>query len=135
MSLLIFAASCASGEEPPPPQKGSLKIINQSQYVLQEIRIHPSISYLETAKQWPEPLAIESSYVFHALGPWYVTVFREKYRDGPLIAISTADAIELKSKTGLQLQVFDESFRLMPSDWIPTSTMSATSASSLSDGI
>lgn len=130
----IFMAS-GCGEDSPSPNasvRGSLLIVNASQYQLQELRMHKSNIYLESTNVLLEPMEIGSDYVFHGLGNWNVTVYREKFSQGPLIAVSTGNHVVMESRIGQKLTVFDESFRLAPSDWLSQDFIGASSRS-LSD--
>ena len=131
--VTIFIAS-GCGEASPSPNslvRGSLLIVNASQYQLQELRMHRSNAYLDTENVLLKPMEIGSDYIFHGLGNWNVTVYREKFSQGPLIAISTGNHVAMESEKGQKLTVFDESFRLAPSEWLSENRV-RTSSKSLS---
>jgi hypothetical protein len=131
LCLLASAWACG-GDTPSPPEEGSLLIINRSQYTLEELRIHEEVSYLKSNNVLTKSMAVGENYVFHGAGWWNVTVFREKFNDGPLIAVTTANPIEMLGRQGQELQVFDESFRLSVSEWVQSSTMTMTASTSTS---
>jgi len=128
----LASASACSGDTKPPPEDGSLLVINRSQYTLEELRFHEDLSYLKSNNVLTEFMAIGENHVFHGAGWWNLTVFREKFNDGPLIAITTANPIEMLGRQGQELQVFDESFRLSVSEWIQSSTVTMTASTSTS---
>lgn len=117
---LLSLVACADEVSDPVIRQGSLRIINQSQYQVQELRIHKIESYLGAANVLVMPMAVDEEHLFFDVGERYVTVFREKFRDGPLIAITTASPINLISGQGARLQIFDESFRVSDDEWIPS---------------
>jgi len=114
----VSVMACAEAAEEPAIQNSSFRIVNQSQYQIRELRLHTTESYLDSPNLLSEPLEISEEYIFYGIGEWYVTVFREKYRDGPLIAISTANPVDLMSGQGIRLLVFDESFRTSEDEWL-----------------
>ena len=114
----VSIMACAEATDEPVIQNSSFRIVNQSQYQIRELRLHTNESYLDSRNVLVEPLEIDEEYIFYGVGEWYVTVFREKYRDGPLIAISTANPIDLMSGQGIKLLVFDESFRTAEDEWL-----------------
>ncbi|MBK8011836.1 MAG: hypothetical protein IPK13_10835 [Deltaproteobacteria bacterium] len=94
-----------------------LAIENQSQYELIELRVHSGIRYLETENLLASPLRPGDVRPLYGSGEFYVTVYRERYRLGPVYAFTTAYPIHLLDDTGYRLAVFDESFRLDEIPW------------------
>jgi hypothetical protein len=117
--LALAAVRCGGGPGPNPPGPASLTIQNDSQYVLAEVRAHEAPSYGDVANVLESPLEIGESILLHVSGQWRVTVFRERFSGGPLVALTTASVLELSDSTGYELIVFDESFRLSAAEWIP----------------
>jgi hypothetical protein len=119
-ALLAFFAACG-GDGPPGTPKGraSLIIENDSQYVIEDVRVHLTEDYLSTPSLLLAPLSLRATILRHGSGSMYVSVMREKYSGGPMIALTTIDPIELLDGTGYRLIVFDESFRLKGDVYIP----------------
>ncbi len=117
--LICTQLACADGT-PPRPDLGifrgpaSVVVINRSQFELQELRIHQGSNYLEHPNLLDAPLQINEELVFYEVDSWYLTVIRERYKNGPVLAYSLADPIELITQKGYTLEIFDESFRLSP---------------------
>lgn len=125
-SLVAVAILAACGDDggppiPSDPRPASVIVENQSQYELQELRIHsePVSGYMKTQNRLESPMAIEGAFLFHERGDWYVTVFRERNRGGPMLALTTGEPISLTNASGYKLLVFDDSFRLAPSEYVP----------------
>ena len=95
----------ADGEAP-------LEIDNDSQYTLVEVRLHEPADYLAAPNAIAAPLPTGDSVQLSALGTRYVTVFRERYQGGPLLALTMATPIDLEAGHRYRLVVYDESFRL-----------------------
>ncbi|MCK6545014.1 hypothetical protein L6R52_04045 [Myxococcota bacterium] len=111
---LVGLAACA-GDSPGPPPTGpipSVLIVNRSQYSIEELRIHRSADYLPSENLMPDGLEIDEEVLFYGLGEHWVTVIREKYQDGPMIAFTMARPMALYRGKGYKLSVFDEAFRL-----------------------
>ena len=138
ISAVILLASClgaACEDRGPGPlpkiELASLVIENQSQYDLLELRVHGPESYRDASNvlqdKLQESLAVGETFVFHGLGARYVTVFRERNRGGPVVAISTTSPVSLAPNTGYGLLVFDESFRVERRPWIAPVATTTTS--------
>lgn len=110
----VVLAACGSNAPGivPPGKNASVVIENESQYALRELRLHPRPPFLESTSVLKEAMGIRSSIVFYGSGSWYVTVFREKYKDGPVLAFTTSRAVVLERGHGYRLLVFDDSFRM-----------------------
>ena len=126
--LAVMLLSCG-GDIPRIPTivilPASLVIENRSQYEIQELRLHQQLEYEDAENVLDEPFVVGEKHVFHGLGSWNVTVFREKNRGGPVIAVSTLEPVALKPNEGYGLLVFDESFRVESRPWMAeTSTAS-----------
>lgn len=147
---LAGAAACADGGVDPPPVGPipSVLIVNRSQYPIEELRIHPGPDYLASENLLPGGLALEEEVLFYGLGEHWLTIIREKYQDGPMIAFTMARPIALSRGQGYKLSIFDEAFRIegagyvdpkktaLPilGDPIGTSTTSTTTATSTTSG-
>jgi hypothetical protein len=107
----LLAVSC--GPEPPPPDPlfGRLIILNRSQYVLDEVRVHVGGDYSK-ATNITDSLLIDESYTHNTFGELHVTVFREKYQGGPRVALTTAVPVTVGDGQDVHLTVFDEVFRV-----------------------
>jgi len=99
--------------------RGSVMIENQTQYLLTEIRIHEAASHLNAPNRLALPMEIGGELLFHGIGEYYVTVFREKHTLGPLIAFTTATPIDIAPGSGYRLLVFDQAFRLLDDELDP----------------
>ena len=116
-----LVASCGERRDPGPVdvrQPASLVVENRSQFDLLELRIHESMEYVDAQDILQDALPIGGQYVFHGSGSRYVTVFRERNRGGPIIAVSTISPLNLSPETGYGLLVFDDSFRVEAREWI-----------------
>jgi hypothetical protein len=119
--LLTLLTACSGTENTHPPGAGpaSLLIMNESQFDLLEVRKTLSAEYQGASNLADGPLPVNSSFVSHGSGAWWVTVFRIRYQGGPVVALTTTEPLELTDGTGYELIVFDESFRLEWSDYVP----------------
>lgn len=104
-----------TGDTGTPP---SLIVRNESQFVLLELKTHPTSDHtgavnlldaLNAGKPLPQTGQVE--IVAFASG-LYVTVVREQVLNGPKIAITTGVGVQLAGDSQTLL-VFDESFRLL----------------------
>lgn len=109
---LSLAATACAAEAPPRGKIPSMLIVNDSQYQLVELRIHRSADYSTTPNMVTSAIDLSAELVYYGEGTHWVTVFREKYAMGPILAFTTATPIELMRQRGYRLHVFDESFRL-----------------------
>lgn len=120
---LLFIGCAAAPPPPPPPPAGSVLIENQSQFDLLELRIHRGLDYAQTSNLLSSAMAVDDAVVFYGTGTFWITVFRETFRGGPIVALTTSAPVELEAERGYQLIVFDQSFRLSNRAWItPGST-------------
>ncbi len=120
---LVFIGCAEARPPPPPPPAASMLIENQSQFDLLELRIHRELDYAQTANLLSNAMAVDDAVVFYGTGQLWVTVFRETFRGGPIVALTTSAPVELEAQRGYQLIVFDQSFRLSNRGWItPGST-------------
>ncbi len=114
---LVTAAACGGTTDPPdPPQRGRLAVVNRSQYELDELRVHADSDYDRAANRLERALPIEGRHVVEIGGDVHVTIFRVKYEGGPMIALTTAEAIDVGPGETRELTVFDEVFRLKTND-------------------
>ena len=90
-----------------------LKIDNQSQYALQQVRLHEGEAYSDADNILAAPLPAGHGATVEDGGQYYVTVFREENRGGKMLAFTTARPINLGPGGQYKLIVFDESFRLI----------------------
>lgn len=119
LTASLLGACAADGPPPDPPGPlPSVIIENQSQYTLLELRIHDEADYLESPNMIADPLALDDHVFFYGAGNVWVTVFREKYAMGPILAFTTASPISLYRGKGYRLIVFDESFRLLSEPYV-----------------
>lgn len=90
----------------------ALVIENLGQYPLREVRLHGEAGYLDSPNLLAAPLPPgEQIELSAAPGRIHVTVFRDKVTDGPVLALTTAYAVELV-RGRYVLEVFDHEFRL-----------------------
>ena len=115
--LLAFVACSDDMSTRPSDLPASVVVHNRSQYILHELRFHRSLPYLTARNVLEADLGIEGIYLFHGRGDWYVTVYREKYKDGPILAFTMAEPMRLSAGMGYRLDVFDESFRMEPDQY------------------
>jgi hypothetical protein len=108
--LALSAPACGEGSSPAPPDK--LLVENASQYVVLELRLHDAESYLGAPSVLRAPLPIGGTVTTTLAGDVFVTVFREHYRLGPTIALTTAARLSPERAHGRRLLVLDELFRL-----------------------
>ncbi|MCC7384913.1 MAG: hypothetical protein IT384_23900 [Deltaproteobacteria bacterium] len=127
---LLLAAACGDSSSPIPGERpASLRLINKSQFFLAELRLHDDLEYGTAANRMPEGMTIDQELLLHLQGAWYVTVFRERYRDGPTIALTTGEPIALAPERGYSLTIFDESFRLSDDRYVPPPPAPGTTTS------
>jgi hypothetical protein len=118
--LAALGGGCGDvGPPPPGPGPASLRVENQSQFILQELRIHTGASYADAPNLLDQGMPIGASMLRHGSGSFFVTVFRERFLGGPVLALTTGTPIELFDGQGYQLLVFDESFRLNDAPYVP----------------
>ena len=132
-ALCVALGACAADAPAMPAAPSSVVIENQSQYVLDEVRVHADEDYTQAPNLAKEGgLQVGDTVVFHASQPRYVTVFRVRNRGGPTIAITTDTPLPLEGGSGHRLLVFDDSFRVEESTFIsePTTQNVGTSTSS-----
>lgn len=112
--LVLALAACGGVDPGPPPRRepARMLVVNRSQYVLEELKIHPALSYAGAPNLLVAPLAIDGTFIHDGSGSWYVTVVREKYQGGPLLAFTTGYPVDLLDDSGYRLEVLDTSFRL-----------------------
>lgn len=114
---LVTAAACGDTTDPPdPPARGRLAVVNQSQYELDQLRVHADLDYGAATNQLVAALPIDGRHVVEVGGDVHVTIFRVKYEGGPTIALTTAEPIDVPSGETRELTVFDEVFRLKTND-------------------
>jgi hypothetical protein len=118
LASMLLAACGAEGTH---VQGGpaSLLIMNESQFDLLEVRKTTGANYQGAANLAGGTLPVNASFVSHGSGDWWVTVLRIRYEGGPIVALTTKEPLELEDGNGYELIVFDESFRLEPSDLVP----------------
>ena len=75
--IFVVFLGCADAQQDPTATRGSLRIVNQSQYQISELRLHKTESYLDASNVLPEPMEIDGEYIFYDIGEWYITVFHE----------------------------------------------------------
>src|SRR5436305_1959565 len=113
----LVLAACGSGA---PIGKGaipSLTIENQSNFILQELRIHHDPDFMSVKNVFPGgPMKINASFVFYVEGDWYVTSIHPLVAGDKPIAYTTLAPISMGRGFGYELIVFDQSFRLKQLD-------------------
>lgn len=96
----------------PPPL--SLTVRNESQFVILELKVHETTDYDASADELSGELLFERQQM--VIDPFpagsYVTIIRDQVENGPRLAVTTASGIEI-DRSGYELLVFDESFRLL----------------------
>jgi hypothetical protein len=107
---LLVGACGAAGVEPPPPDR--LLVENASQYVVLELRLHASEGYVDAPSLLRAPLELGGTITTTLAEDVFITVFREHYRLGPTIALTTAERLSPARAHGRRLLVLDELFRL-----------------------
>lgn len=110
--LALGVAACGEGQRPEPPPPDRLLVENASQYVVLELRLHNVDSYVGAPSILREPLPIGGTVTATLAEDVFVTVFREHYRLGPTIALTTAERLSPERALGRRLLVLDELFRL-----------------------
>jgi hypothetical protein len=115
-TILLLAALSGCGEVTPPPYPGPylVDLENQSQFELQELRVHGNSDDREASNLLSAPLAPESRTSTVLDGLYYVTVFRERARGARTIAVTSESPFAIEGADWFELIVFDESFRLLP---------------------
>ncbi|MBI2061351.1 MAG: hypothetical protein HYT87_16555 [Nitrospirae bacterium] len=102
---------CKLIEPPPPPPEMILS--NESQFALDELRIHPSANYRESPNVLAEPFVIGQSMKRVWRDSMNVTIIRLKVEYGARVAMTTPSPINGQPEaTAHQLKIFDEAFRL-----------------------
>lgn len=100
-----------SGPLSPPP---SLTVSNESQFVILELKVHETSDYDASADELGGESLFERQKI--VIDPFltgsYVTVIRDQVENGPRLAVTTAAGIEI-DRSGYELLVFDDSFRLL----------------------
>lgn len=124
--LALLAACGASDPLPPPSGPAMVVIENESQYLLEELRFHGSSDYRSQPNALEGPLAVGATGVFYRSGTTFVTVFREKFRGGDLLALTTESPVALEGDRGYRVKVFDLSFRVLPETYVPPPTTTST---------
>ncbi len=115
---LLGLTACAEGGPPTVTLAASVVIVNESQYTLEELRVHRTPDYRSADNVLTSGLGIDEDILFYGDGEWYLTVLRERYHLGPILAFTTAQPIDLERERGYRLTVFDESFRLEDDTWL-----------------
>jgi hypothetical protein len=95
------------------PHTVILVIWNSTQRPLEEIRTHPAASYADAGNLLRTPLADDGRFDIEFWSGSRVTVMRRNVDGGKLIAFTTAHGL-VTPTDGFTLEVFQESFRLLP---------------------
>lgn len=85
--------------------------INDSQYLLRQVRFHSGPEYVDAIDDMFESVEIGADFSVRGTGSWYVTFIRERNPGGPEIAYTTARPIDLVANKTYALTIFDTSFR------------------------
>jgi hypothetical protein len=117
---MLFLGACGADHSQYQSGPASLLIMNESQFDLLEVRKTESANYQDAANLAGGTLAVNASFVSHGSGEWWVTVLRIHYEGGPIVALTTQEPLELEDGDGYELIVFDQSFRLEPSTYVPS---------------
>ncbi len=125
VTAALALAGC--GAEPGIPLPAFVVIENASQYALEELRFHEVVQYDEAPNALAAPMAVGAVDARHMFGPTYVTVFREKYRGGEILALTTQQALTLENGTGYRVKVFDTAFRVVDEPYVQPAMTSSTS--------
>lgn len=111
--VLLFAGLCCCSADKivNVPTSYDLVISNKSQFELHHIYVYaPGKHYKEGESLIDAPLAVDGSITLNKeKGSYKVTVTRLKNKDGPLLAYTTPEPIDLASDS--LLEYFDEQFR------------------------
>lgn len=124
--VLAFAA-CGASPDPPVTQTPLVVVENASQYVLEELRFHPLVEYGDATNALAEPMPVGASNQRYMAGSTFVTVFREKFQGGELLALTTQQPITLEYAKGYRIKVFDTAFRVLDEPYVPPAMTSSTS--------
>ncbi|MBI2061354.1 MAG: hypothetical protein HYT87_16570 [Nitrospirae bacterium] len=134
LPLAIVALVIVSCVEFEPEEKGrpleppKLIIRNSSQFPLRELRLHPDLDYRKSRNVLNGDMGVDDQLTLNWDKTRYVTVMREKVRNGKVLAFTTATPVgALKPGYLSELAVFDESFRLA-SVYIPPAIPTALAA-------
>ena len=114
ISLVLYQVACGF-DGPQPPGARPVEVENQSQFSLEELRVHRDLDYRGARNLLLAPLLPGTRTSTVLEGSFYVTVFRERARGAKTIALTSEQALEIVDAPSFLLLVFDESFRLIPS--------------------
>jgi hypothetical protein len=112
MALLAFALGACGSEAVPAKLIASVVFDNQSRFDLDELRIHRMADYSSAPNLLKTAMLDMSQVVFYGDGAYYVTVLREKYHLGPILAFTTATPMTMERDKGYRLVILQDSFRL-----------------------
>ena len=107
LGAAIFSRTSRSAEP------GVVHVVNRSQYTVLELRIHEEQSYMNVASVLARPLEIDEAIDLSLSGSNYVTFFRERYENGPIIAMTMEHPVQINADASYELIVFDGAFRLI----------------------
>lgn len=124
---VVALAGCGASPDPPVPRPALVVVENASQYVLEELRFHPAVQYDGALNQLLAPLPVGAISARHMQGSSFVTVFREKFRGGELVALTTQQPLTFAEGTGYRIKVFDTAFRVLDEPYVPPAMTSSTS--------
>jgi urease beta subunit len=126
LALAFASAACSADQPPPPSPAGPAMVVveNASQYTLVELRFHPELSYASATNVLDRPLDVGDTHLEYLDASAFVTVFREKFAGGDLLALTTQTPVSLQGGTGYRVKVFDLSFRVLGETYVKPSTTS-----------
>lgn len=131
LAAALAGAACGADQPNPPGPTGPALVVieNASQYVLEELRLHGGFSYADATSVLDAPLEVGQTHAEYLRGSTYVTVFREKFAGGELLALTTQTPIALVGEQGYRVKVFDQSFRVLAEPYVPPAMTSTVPGS------
>lgn len=104
--VFIIAASA------PHRSRIGISIENASQYDVTDLRLHEDPEYGDALNVLDAPLRAGETIELESDRAPFITFIREKYERGPLLAFTTARAIDVEIAPEYRVTIFDESFRV-----------------------
>ena len=108
--LLLTVDACVAGG--PETIDTTLTVRNVSQFELLEVRVHDGEDYRQAPNVLTAPLATDADVVVPFTTNQRITVFRPRVDVGEVMAMTTAEDLEVV-RPGFVLLVFDDGFRLV----------------------
>jgi hypothetical protein len=115
LATLIASASACGSEGGPgrPLPVASMTIVNESNFNLQELRLHQTPDFMAGTSAFPGgAMKINAELVLYGEGDWYVTAIHPVVAGTKPLAFTTQTPIAMTRGSAYELIVFDQSFRL-----------------------